>query len=389
MNSPFATSANEIGWAMVTIASVELRKKLRERMEHVLVLGFAVGAMEEFRVLPILFETASAGKMLSSTVLIFLNSLTTAFMLITIITGVEQTRLVRNHRVPVLIATVIVASVIAALLGIGSVVYLDGWVGNALSDEGADLLGLFFHLLWISLSVGLLAAAYFTVWERGQQSATRLRAAELERQGIERQVVESRLNVMKARVEPEFLFLSIGEIQRLYRTDAPAAERHLEDLIAYLRAALPQMRGAASTLGDELHLVSTYLRLHEDAYAGRLDWSFEVDDELQSLHFPPMALLPLVNDALLRAATLTEPVLALQVRAVRLANAEGRIAVEVIDDCAISRVEMNGELALVTQAQAFSDFFGGDASVRRAPGNNGGTRVILEADFDNGTRSHR
>ena len=89
MNSPFATSANEIGWAMVTIASVELRKKLRERMEHVLVLGFAVGAMEEFRVLPILFETASAGKMLSSTVLIFLNSLATAFMLITIITGVE------------------------------------------------------------------------------------------------------------------------------------------------------------------------------------------------------------------------------------------------------------------------------------------------------------
>ena len=120
MNSPFATSANEIGWAMVTIASVELRKKLRERMEHVLVLGFAVGAMEEFRVLPILFETASAGKMLSGTVLIFLNSLTTAFMLITIITGVEQTRLVRNHRVLVLIVTVIVASVIAALLGIAS-----------------------------------------------------------------------------------------------------------------------------------------------------------------------------------------------------------------------------------------------------------------------------
>ncbi len=389
MNTPVATSTREMSWGIFTMWSEELRQKLRERMAHVLVLGFGLTAMEEFRVLPVLLETASAGKMLSSALLIFLNSLVIPFLLITIITAVEQTCLVRNHRVLVLMTTVIMASVISALLGITSTIYLDGWAGNALSGEGADLLGLFFHLLWISLSVGLLAAAYFTVWERGQQSATRLRAAELERQGIERQVVESRLNVMKARVEPEFLFLSIGEIQRLYRTDAPAAERHLEDLIAYLRAALPQMRGAASTLGDELHLVSTYLRLHEDAYAGQLDWSFDVDDSLQSLNFPPMALLPLVDDALRRAATLTEPVLALQVRAVRLANATERIAVEVMDNCAVSRVETNGELALVTQEQAFADFFGSDASVRRALGTHGGTTVILEANFGDGTRSHR
>ncbi|MEO8385009.1 MAG: histidine kinase [Betaproteobacteria bacterium] len=389
MKVPLATSAKEMGREMFTMLSAELRQKLRERMAHVLLLGFAVGAMEDLRVLPILLETAPAGKILSSALLIFLNSLTTSFLVITMITAVEQTRLVRNHRVLVLMTTVIVVSVISALFSIVATVYHDGWVGNSLSDEGADLRGLYFHLLWISLSVGLLAAAYFTVWERGQQSATRLRAAELERQGIERQVVESRLNVMKARVEPEFLFLSIGEIQRLYRTDAPAAERHLEDLIAYLRAALPQLRGTASTLGDELHLVSTYLRLHEDAYAGRLDWSFEVDDDLQALHFPPMALLPLVDDALRRAATLSEPVLTLQLRAARSANAPERIAMEVLDDCAVSRVQANGELALVTQERAFADFFGGDAIVRRSPGTNGGTRVILEANFGDGTRSHR
>lgn len=368
------------------MAPAEWRLKLRKRIPHVLVLGFAVFAMDELRVLPMVLETASLVNLLLSGVLVFFDSMAIALILVTLITVAEQTRFARKQRVLTLAATVIAASLLAAWLSVQNTVLLETWVPDTMSEFGVDLRGVFFHILWVALSIGFLAAMYFTVWERAQQAATQLRAAELERQGIERRVVESRLNVMKARVEPEFLFRSIGEIQRLYRQDVPAAERHLEDLIAYLRAALPQMRGGASTLGDELQLASTYLRLHDEAFRGRLDWSFEVDEALYGVHFPPMALLPLIDDALRRAIDLVEPRLTLSVRA---SVAAGQLAVAVVDDSPIARTQMNGEIALVAQQQAFTEFFGGDAMVRRLPGPDGGTTVILEASFDDGARGNR
>jgi LytS/YehU family sensor histidine kinase len=255
----------------------------------------------------------------------------------------------------------------------------------SLTSFSMDRAGLYFHLLWIALTIGSLAAIYFTVWENAQLSAVRVQAAELERQGIERQVVESRLNVMKARVEPEFLFRSIAHIQQLYRHDKESAERHLEDLIAYLRAALPQMRGGASTLGDELHLASTYLQLHEELFAGRLYWDWVVEAGLDEVHFPPMTLLPLIDDALRRASSTPQPRLFVQVRA---SSDHGRLAVVVEDDCGVARPGSTTE-ALLAQQRSFAEFFGGDASVRHHTLSNNKTRIILEADIGQRARDHR
>jgi LytS/YehU family sensor histidine kinase len=74
----------------------------------------------------------------------------------------------------------------------------------------------------------------------------------------------------------------------------------LDNLITYLRAALPQMRTTASTLGQELQLAQAYLNIQRIRAQGRLDFAFNVPDGLCWAAFPPMVLLPLIEALMLR-----------------------------------------------------------------------------------------
>ena len=56
-----------------------------------------------------------------------------------------------------------------------------------------------------------------------------------------RMLLEARLQLMQAQVEPHFLFNTLANVQHLVETDPPEASRVLDSLIKYLRAALPQV----------------------------------------------------------------------------------------------------------------------------------------------------
>src|SRR5207244_943800 len=79
----------------------------------------------------------------------------------------------------------------------------------------------------------------------------RMRSAELARAAARRRTIESRLQAMQARVEPQFLFNTLARVRDLGDLDAEAGHRMLDELISYLRAALPHLRESTSTLGRE------------------------------------------------------------------------------------------------------------------------------------------
>jgi sensor histidine kinase YesM len=90
--------------------------------------------------------------------------------------------------------------------------------------------------------------------ERHARDQARILRAESERHQFEKSMLEAKLAVMQAQVEPHFLFNTLANVQHLVDTDPPAASRMLESLIKYLRAALPQMREAATNLGREVDM---------------------------------------------------------------------------------------------------------------------------------------
>jgi hypothetical protein len=110
-------------------------------------------------------------------------------------------------------------------------------------------------------------------------------------------VVESRLKVIQARVEPELLFDVLADVQRLYAGAPQEAEALLDDLILYLRAALPQMRGDASTLGREAALAQAFLKITRAGRDGSIACVNRIAPEFEDLPFPPLVLLPLVHAA--------------------------------------------------------------------------------------------
>ena len=131
----------------------------------------------------------------------------------------------------------------------------------------------------------------------GNGAATALRASELEQQRVQRTMMESRLAVLRARVEPEFLFAALGDVRSLYQRDGAAADEMLDALIVYLRAALPQMRGEASTIGREIELVGAYVGVLQVPRRAVLQCEARAAIDVRETELPPMVLLPLAQAA--------------------------------------------------------------------------------------------
>ena len=69
-------------------------------------------------------------------------------------------------------------------------------------------------------------------------------------QAARRRLVEAQLQAMQARVDPQMFFDTLDTVQRLYTSDPRRAEGLLDELIVFLRAALPRLRTASSTLAQ-------------------------------------------------------------------------------------------------------------------------------------------
>ena len=147
------------------------------------------------------------------------------------------------------------------------------------------------------LMCGLATFVYVSL-RTARLAATRRQDAEIARLDTRRRTLESRLQAMQARVEPQFLFNTLAQVRQLYEGDAGLAGKMLDDLIAYLRAALPHLRENSSTLGKEAALARAYLDIVRVRLGERLAVDIVIPEELADARLPPMMLLPLIDHAL-------------------------------------------------------------------------------------------
>ena len=154
-------------------------------------------------------------------------------------------------------------------------------------------------LAWGLAWGGLLALVYFKR-RRDEELAAALHAAKLAQVDLKTKALEAELQLMQARVEPQFLFNTMRRVGELYETDPSTANRTLESLIVYLRATLPQMRTTASTLGREVEVTRAYIDIERAGRDDRFDFTFDFPQPLASTRFPPMVMLPLIQALVLR-----------------------------------------------------------------------------------------
>jgi sensor histidine kinase YesM len=117
-------------------------------------------------------------------------------------------------------------------------------------------------------------------------------------EGLKRQLAEAQLKTMQAQVEPHFLFNTLASVDYLIETDPARASRMQKNLIQYLRAAVPQMRQASSTLGQEMALCRSYLEILKVRMDDRLQFAITMPAGLSTAAFPPMMLQTLVENSI-------------------------------------------------------------------------------------------
>jgi signal transduction histidine kinase len=122
-------------------------------------------------------------------------------------------------------------------------------------------------------------------------------ARELEQETHLKQLAEMRLKALQAQIEPHFLFNTLANVQHLLRTSPPEADLMLESLIRYLKSAVPQMRSAISTVGEELARIEAYLAIMRVRMGERLRYEIAVPAEANGEPLPPLSLMTLVENA--------------------------------------------------------------------------------------------
>ena len=163
---------------------------------------------------------------------------------------------------------------------------ISGWIGDILS---AVLIALFAYLVAAKIIVRKTAEA---------DAKLRVATDSADHEAMQRQLVQARLKLLQAQVEPHFLFNTLAAVDYLIETDAKRASVMQKTLISYLRAALPQMRQESSTLGREITLIRAYLQLLKLRIEDRLEFEIKVAPNLESAVFPPMVLQTLVENAI-------------------------------------------------------------------------------------------
>jgi len=175
-------------------------------------------------------------------------------------------------------------------------VAVDGDIAAFLNHEGR--VEGFFFIAGSGMFVGLLLTVTALYRERDAQARAESLRFALEKSTLERQALDARLATLQAQIEPHFLFNTLANVQALVESGSPRAAPVLQSLIAYLRSTMPRLSQADATLGAEARRVQAYLALMQMRMPDRLSFTVTVDPSLESMRFPPMALLTLVENAI-------------------------------------------------------------------------------------------
>lgn len=148
-----------------------------------------------------------------------------------------------------------------------------------------------------ALLLGGFATFVYADWQRARDSAGRLHAAGLARTRAARDILQTRLQAMQARVDPQLLFDTLARTRQRYDVSPILGEQTLDNLIAYLRIAMPRLLATSSTLAREIDLARAYAAIVADCGDRKVAFAIDRNEDGAHIPFPSMLLLPLVEHA--------------------------------------------------------------------------------------------
>lgn len=113
---------------------------------------------------------------------------------------------------------------------------------------------------------------------------------------LSRALSDARLQVLRARIRPHFLFNTINAVLGIVRAQPSQAEAALEDMADLFRMAMSDARDLVP-LGREVQLSKQYLALEKLRMSDRLRVDWQISDVPEDVLIPPLLLQPLLENA--------------------------------------------------------------------------------------------
>jgi len=133
----------------------------------------------------------------------------------------------------------------------------------------------------------LASIEYYRNYRRGQQETFRLQHA----------LMESKLQALRAQLNPHFLFNAMNSVSCLLHRDPGAADQMLSRIANLLRLTLARDDSREIGLLEEIELAEEYLEIQRIRFGSRMKLEIDIADETLEARVPNMLLQPLVENA--------------------------------------------------------------------------------------------
>ncbi|HSZ62009.1 MAG TPA: histidine kinase [Terriglobales bacterium] len=169
----------------------------------------------------------------------------------------------------------------------------------------------YWEVLGVQYGIG-----YYQNYQERKQEALRL---ELRASGLQSQLVQAQLGVLKMQLQPHFLFNTLNAIMVLVRQQkSKEAEQTLAHLSDLLRCVLEDVEAQEVPLRRELEYLQLYLSIEQVRFQDRLRVEISADPAILDAALPQMVLQPVVENAIRHGVGKSAAAGRIKISAVRL-----------------------------------------------------------------------
>lgn len=113
----------------------------------------------------------------------------------------------------------------------------------------------------------------------------------------ERDKINAELRALKMQFSPHFLLNALNGAVSLVERQKSEAVEYLLCLGDMLHYTMAQEQQEAVPLGEEIAFAENYLRIQKMRYGSRLQFSFDINQDIVQIKVPPLLLQPLIENA--------------------------------------------------------------------------------------------
>lgn len=198
----------------------------------------------------------------------------------------------------------------------------------------------------------------------------------------DRQLAHVQLQLLKAQMQPHFLFNTLNTISAMMHEDVQGADRMLNQLSELLRMTLDNIGRNETTLRNEIALVKKYFDIEKVRFGEGIRLEMDVDPEALDAITPGMILQPLVENSIrhgFRAHAQTGTI------RIEARTSVGRLIVTVTDDGkGPARVFRPGGTGIPNTRARLDLLYRGAASFDLNRGSTGGAVARIEIPLRHG-----